>query len=371
MSTTSPELWSNIGYVTSGFSLLAFVVAGFVSAYKIKLSHFNKLVRSSSGKDRLDVIERILHIFSVDTDSLTKEQKYNIVIEQIKIRRHQLNLQIFTFCFISLLFAGVAYASIINADKLRNEIIDPETKNETSTSQNGNKKHEVNPDPPTPVVKNAIPEFNGVNKFLRAPLGLSSSSLIGNVPGEWRNSESNPLSNTAITEQDNGIYISFENLFDVHFSSEISVYKTVKAVRLLKDNGYETTKSYLNGQYTKKDTSINKADVDNSCFGGEYNQFNQNLHEYFGNPYVKKSTEDKSNELAYLTLNCKSTNEVLGTCGKSKTIEKIDNLYKKDGYVLRFIATRENIERLETKGSPSYIDSKIGRCSWEIKYTHN
>ncbi|EEI4529360.1 hypothetical protein G0R84_003966 [Salmonella enterica] len=63
MSTTSPELWSNIGYVTSGFSLLAFVVAGFVSAYKIKLSHFNKLVRSSSGKDRLDVIERILHIF--------------------------------------------------------------------------------------------------------------------------------------------------------------------------------------------------------------------------------------------------------------------------------------------------------------------
>jgi hypothetical protein len=77
-------MWEAIKYVTSGITLAAFVVAVAAWLYRSKILEREKLIRSASEEERPQLVERTLEIWHVETSGLTREQKYNLVLEQIR-----------------------------------------------------------------------------------------------------------------------------------------------------------------------------------------------------------------------------------------------------------------------------------------------
>jgi hypothetical protein len=78
--------WQAIQYVTSGFTLCAFIVAVIAWAYK-KYSQEQRLrIESAQPEDRGALVSQTLEGFNVDTTKLTKEQQYDIVLKQIAMR---------------------------------------------------------------------------------------------------------------------------------------------------------------------------------------------------------------------------------------------------------------------------------------------
>lgn len=136
MADPAASVWTSIGYVTSGFSLLAFVVAAAVTVYKVKVDNFARILESTDEKNRIEVMDRLLETFSIPTDNLTKEQKFILLMELLKMKRHNSNMKIFAFCFLSLVFGGLAYASITQGEKDDPVVIKPVNDN---------------PSPPSPI----------------------------------------------------------------------------------------------------------------------------------------------------------------------------------------------------------------------------
>jgi hypothetical protein len=91
--------WSAIQYVGSGLSLVAFVVAIALFAYRARLKQRARIIQSAPAADRLKAIEATAEFFNVDVSGVPPEQKYKIVMAQIQLRARR-----------ELLFAGVSLA---------------------------------------------------------------------------------------------------------------------------------------------------------------------------------------------------------------------------------------------------------------------
>lgn len=78
--------WQSIGYVSSALTLVAFIVAAGVWAYRKALLQKQWLIRQAPEQDRARLVENTLEFFNVDTSGLTKQEKYQIVMKQINER---------------------------------------------------------------------------------------------------------------------------------------------------------------------------------------------------------------------------------------------------------------------------------------------
>jgi hypothetical protein len=78
--------WQTIGYVSSGLTLVAFIVAAGVWTYRKVPLQKQWLIRQAPEQDRARLVENTLEFFNVDTSGLTKQEKYQIVMKQINER---------------------------------------------------------------------------------------------------------------------------------------------------------------------------------------------------------------------------------------------------------------------------------------------
>jgi len=76
-------MWKAITYVSSGLTLVAFVAAVAAWVYRSKILERERLIRLAREKDRAKLVENTLQFFSVDTQSLKKDQQYDLAIQQI------------------------------------------------------------------------------------------------------------------------------------------------------------------------------------------------------------------------------------------------------------------------------------------------
>jgi hypothetical protein len=79
-------MWEAISYVSSGVTLVAFLAAAAVLAYRASLKKQEALIRAAPEEDRVRMAEQVLERFQVDTSGLTKQQRYDIAMEQIRNR---------------------------------------------------------------------------------------------------------------------------------------------------------------------------------------------------------------------------------------------------------------------------------------------
>jgi hypothetical protein len=110
--------WQAIQYVGSGLSLVAFVVAAALFAYRARLRHRAEIIRSAPEKDRLEAIAVTAQFFRVDTSSLSPKKQEEIILAQITSRSRR-DLMLGIICVIvALLLASIALAAIFRPQEV-------------------------------------------------------------------------------------------------------------------------------------------------------------------------------------------------------------------------------------------------------------
>lgn len=94
--------------ITGIFSLLAFVAATAAQGYRARLTSQQKMLEAMNGADKLAALQIILENFHVNTAGLPVEAQERIAREQIKSRRHRMNLVLVAALVIGLLLAVIA-----------------------------------------------------------------------------------------------------------------------------------------------------------------------------------------------------------------------------------------------------------------------
>ena len=108
------EIWGALPYVGTGLSLVAFVVAAGLLAYRARLKHRAEIIKSAPEKERLEAIAVTAEFFRVDVSGLSRMQQQDIVLAQIHARaRRDLLLAVATLIVAGLL-AMVATVAILN-----------------------------------------------------------------------------------------------------------------------------------------------------------------------------------------------------------------------------------------------------------------
>jgi hypothetical protein len=82
-------MWQQISAVSSGVTLVAFLIAAGVYAYRSRLHQQAKLIESASEADRGKIVEQTLEFFAVDTAGLSKSQRYDLAVQQIRSRERR------------------------------------------------------------------------------------------------------------------------------------------------------------------------------------------------------------------------------------------------------------------------------------------
>lgn len=113
MAGDSSTIWAGVGYVTSGFSLLAFIVAAIVGIYRIKVTSQQRLLADSKGKEREKLIEGIVDIPDIDTRQLDAGQQYLLAMELLNQRRQRLYMQTLLWFLFGLFFFLTASFTIL------------------------------------------------------------------------------------------------------------------------------------------------------------------------------------------------------------------------------------------------------------------
>lgn len=113
-------MWEAIQYVTTGLTLIAFLVSVIAWTYKSKSEERERLIKTASEDKRADLVRSALEFFDVDTVGLTKEQKYELALAQIHARAQRFRTTAVVVCVLAIVLAAVSAYAISRTDiKLR------------------------------------------------------------------------------------------------------------------------------------------------------------------------------------------------------------------------------------------------------------
>jgi hypothetical protein len=98
-------MWSVVPHITTGIALAAFIAAVAAWTYRAILKRKERLIRTAPESERAALVESSLEFFRVDTSGLTKTQKYDLALEQIRARERRFLTAAKVISFIATLFA--------------------------------------------------------------------------------------------------------------------------------------------------------------------------------------------------------------------------------------------------------------------------
>lgn len=119
------DLWESVQHVSTAIALISFIFACAVTVYKLYIDRQARLIEVANDDRRAQLVSNALEFFHVNTSGLTRDQRYNIAMEQIRARSARFRLgMIFLFSVSALSFALMAYAlsepslsmAVINGD---------------------------------------------------------------------------------------------------------------------------------------------------------------------------------------------------------------------------------------------------------------
>jgi tetratricopeptide (TPR) repeat protein len=106
-------MFDSIKYVTGGFTLVAFLVAAIALVLKSHLNRKANIIRTAPETQRAQLVEIALEGFRIDTTSLTKEQKFNLLMTQMA-HKAELAKKTLYFGGFTLLIATIATVIIVS-----------------------------------------------------------------------------------------------------------------------------------------------------------------------------------------------------------------------------------------------------------------
>ncbi|QKD03519.1 hypothetical protein [Mesorhizobium loti] len=100
-------------HISTWVSLLAFLVAAGVYAYRSRLNAAIEMVKQASAQERGDVVLAIAERFSVETAGLTQKQRTDIVIKQLEIRARRDMMILAAFVIVAVLAALITIVALL------------------------------------------------------------------------------------------------------------------------------------------------------------------------------------------------------------------------------------------------------------------
>ena len=168
-------MWEAIAYVSSGLTLTAFLAAVAAWVYKNKSEEKERLLQTAPQSQRAKLVEQALESFHVDTSSLTKQQQYDLAVQQIQARAQRFRWTAIVVVLLVLIAATIA-AYAINRIAAPNPKSPPEQTQPLAQTLSGSIHNETND--PLPDVQVALPEF-GITTHTNA---LGRFSLQAEAP---------------------------------------------------------------------------------------------------------------------------------------------------------------------------------------------
>jgi hypothetical protein len=110
---------SAIQYVTSGLTLIAFVVAFAFNAYRLKLKQRSEIIQKTPAKDRLKAISVTAEMFHIDIQGgqLKSDALERVVLEQMRLKERRNSILSIVAVILALLLAIVAIVAIVAPDR--------------------------------------------------------------------------------------------------------------------------------------------------------------------------------------------------------------------------------------------------------------
>lgn len=123
-------MWEALKYVSSGFTLCAFIVATVVFYLNHRTKEERKRIEAAPAEDRASLVAKTLEVFHVDTAGLSRQQQFDIAMRQINGRIERFRIIATLVVVLALVAAGLsAYAIAI--DKKPQEQGPPDTFDKT------------------------------------------------------------------------------------------------------------------------------------------------------------------------------------------------------------------------------------------------
>ena len=105
-------MWTVLPYVSSGVTLFAFLAAVVALTYRHRMISKRDLIQSVPAEERFQLVKNMLEFFDVDTTRLTKQQQFEIVIQQVQNRAKRFLVSAVVVAFIAVLAATVTIVSL-------------------------------------------------------------------------------------------------------------------------------------------------------------------------------------------------------------------------------------------------------------------
>src|SRR5215471_1622157 len=106
------DMWGALQYVGTGLSLVAFIVAAILLAYRARLTNRAEIIKSAPEKERLEAIATTAEFFRVNVSGLTRAQQQDIALTQIHARARRDLLLAGVSLAVAILLAAIAIAAI-------------------------------------------------------------------------------------------------------------------------------------------------------------------------------------------------------------------------------------------------------------------
>lgn len=103
-------MFSAVPLVTGIFSLVAFVAAIGLLAYRAKLNQNSALLRSTNSETKLEALARIVRTYKIGTTNLTKEQQFVVAGKELDLHASRQLLFAILAGLIAVILAVVAIA---------------------------------------------------------------------------------------------------------------------------------------------------------------------------------------------------------------------------------------------------------------------
>jgi len=101
-------MWDAIKYVSSAFTLVAFVAAAVVWALRTWLLSGERLIRAADSPEKARLIENMLEVLRLDTTKLTRDQLADLAIRQINERGRRFRTAAIVIVILMVLSAIIA-----------------------------------------------------------------------------------------------------------------------------------------------------------------------------------------------------------------------------------------------------------------------
>lgn len=98
-------MWEAIAYVSSGFTLAAFIVAVIAWIGRTKIKERENLIGLAGVDDRKELVQSALEYFHVEIGNLSREAQFRIALEQIRARSRRFTIIALLIGFLAILAA--------------------------------------------------------------------------------------------------------------------------------------------------------------------------------------------------------------------------------------------------------------------------